>query len=52
MRFAINHISAPKLPLAEFFAMCRRLGVTGTGCVSYLLEAFRDVVGTDAVHFF
>ena len=28
MRFAINHISAPKLPLAEFFAMCRRLGVT------------------------
>ncbi|NHF73454.1 TIM barrel protein [Paracoccus xiamenensis] len=27
MRFAINHISAPKLPLAEFFAMCRRLGV-------------------------
>jgi myo-inositol 2-dehydrogenase/D-chiro-inositol 1-dehydrogenase len=24
MRFAINHISAPKLPLAEFFAMCRR----------------------------
>ena len=28
MRFAINHISAPKLPLADFFAMCRRLGVT------------------------
>ena len=28
MRFAINHISAPKLPLAEFFAMCRGLGVT------------------------
>ena len=28
MRFAINHISAPKLPLAEFFAMCRRLGVS------------------------
>lgn len=28
MRFAINHICAPKLPLAEFFAMCRRLGVT------------------------
>lgn len=27
MRFAINHISAPKLPLADFFAMCRRLGV-------------------------
>lgn len=28
MRFAINHISAPRLPLAEFFAMSRRLGVT------------------------
>lgn len=28
MRFAINHISAPQLPLADFFAMCRRLGVS------------------------
>ncbi|TJZ90629.1 xylose isomerase [Paracoccus gahaiensis] len=28
MRFAINHISAPKLGLAEFFAMTRRLGAT------------------------
>lgn len=28
MRFAINHIAAPKLPLADFFAMCRRLGAT------------------------
>ncbi|MGZ3217152.1 TIM barrel protein [Paracoccus sp. T5] len=28
MRFAINHISAPKLPLAEFFATVRRLGAT------------------------
>ncbi|RJE84944.1 TIM barrel protein [Paracoccus onubensis] len=28
MRFAINHISAPKLSLAGFFAMCRRLGVS------------------------
>ncbi len=28
MRFAINHISAPKLALGDFFAMCRRLGVT------------------------
>lgn len=27
MRFAINHISAPRLSLADFFAMCRRLGV-------------------------
>ncbi|MBC9245186.1 TIM barrel protein [Paracoccus sp. 11-3] len=27
MRFAINHISAPRLALADFFAMCRRLGV-------------------------
>ena len=28
MRFAINHISAPGMPLAEFFAMNRRLGVS------------------------
>ncbi len=28
MRFAINHICAPKLPLADFFAMARRLGAT------------------------
>lgn len=28
MRFAINHISAPNLSLAEFFASVRRLGVT------------------------
>lgn len=28
MRFAINHISAPRLPLADFMAMCRRLGVS------------------------
>ncbi|RJL06699.1 TIM barrel protein [Paracoccus siganidrum] len=28
MRFAINHIAAPKLPLADFFAMTRRLGAT------------------------
>lgn len=28
MRFAINHISAPNLPLAAFFAMVRRLGLT------------------------
>ncbi len=28
MRFAINHISAPKLAPGDFFALCRRLGVT------------------------
>lgn len=28
MRFAINHIAAPKLSLADFFAMTRRLGAT------------------------
>lgn len=28
MRFAINHIAAPTLPLADFLAMARRLGVT------------------------
>ncbi|MFC3569769.1 TIM barrel protein [Paracoccus simplex] len=28
MRFALNHIVAPRLPLAEFFALARRLGCT------------------------
>ncbi|MUZ75423.1 TIM barrel protein [Agrobacterium vitis] len=28
MRFAINHITAPKLPLEDFFATVRRLGLT------------------------
>lgn len=28
MRFALNHIAAPKLPLPEFFAAARELGVT------------------------
>lgn len=28
MRFAINHISAPRMSLAEFFAMNRRLGLS------------------------
>ncbi len=28
MRFAINHITAPKLPLEDFFATARRLGIT------------------------
>ncbi|MGB2892267.1 MAG: hypothetical protein WBC03_04945 [Albidovulum sp.] len=28
MRFAMNHIAAPKLALPDFFAMARRLGAT------------------------
>lgn len=28
MRFALNHITAPKLPLPEFLALARRLGTT------------------------
>ncbi len=28
MRFALNHIAAPKLPLPDFFAAARELGVT------------------------
>lgn len=28
MRFAMNHIAAPKLPLEDFFALARRLGAT------------------------
>lgn len=42
MRFAINHISAPKLPLAEFFAMCRRLGVSEVE----IRNDIPDVLGT------
>ena len=42
MRFAINHISAPKLPLAEFFAMCRRLGVAQVE----IRNDIPDVLGT------
>ncbi len=42
MRFAINHISAPKLPLAAFFAMCRRLGVSDVE----IRNDIPDVLGT------
>ncbi|MFC3529110.1 TIM barrel protein [Paracoccus mangrovi] len=42
MRFAINHISAPKLSLAEFFAMCRRLGVSEVE----IRNDIPDVLGT------
>ncbi|MDN3713020.1 hypothetical protein QWZ10_16980 [Paracoccus cavernae] len=27
MRFALNHITAPAMPVAEFFAMATRLGI-------------------------
>ncbi len=46
MRFAINHISAPKLPLADFFAMCRRLGVSEVE----IRNDIPDVVGSIAPH--
>ncbi|MFV0386818.1 TIM barrel protein [Paracoccus sp. (in: a-proteobacteria)] len=42
MRFAINHISAPRLALADFFAMCRRLGVTE----AEIRNDLPDVTGT------
>lgn len=42
MRFAINHISAPKLPLADFFAMARRLGASEVE----IRNDLPDVVGT------
>jgi len=42
MRFAINHISAPKLPLAEFFQMVRRLGVSEVE----IRNDLPDVLGT------
>ena len=42
MRFAINHISAPRLSLADFFAMCRRLGVSEVE----IRNDIPDVLGT------
>ncbi len=42
MRFAINHISAPRLSLAEFFALSKRLGV---GEVE-IRNDIPDIVGT------
>ncbi|KGJ06457.1 2-keto-myo-inositol isomerase [Paracoccus halophilus] len=42
MRFAINHIAAPKLALGEFFAMCGRLGVTEVE----IRNDLPDIVGT------
>jgi len=42
MRFAINHISAPKMALGEFFAMVRRQGLTEVE----IRNDLPDVVGT------
>lgn len=42
MRFAINHIAAPKLPLEAFFAMARELGVTEVE----IRNDLPDIVGT------
>ena len=42
MRFALNHIAAPRLPLAEFFAMARALGCTEVE----IRNDLPDVVGT------
>lgn len=42
MRFAINHISAPKMSLGEFFAMVRRQGLTEVE----IRNDLPDVVGT------
>lgn len=42
MRFALNHIAAPRLALPEFFAMARRLGVTGVE----IRNDLPDVMGT------
>lgn len=46
MRFAINHISAPKLTLADFFAMCRCLGVSEVE----IRNDIPDIVGTMDPH--
>ncbi|MBL9058566.1 MAG: TIM barrel protein [Mangrovicoccus sp.] len=42
MRFAMNHIAAPKLSLDEFFAMARRLGATEVE----IRNDLPDIVGT------
>jgi 2-keto-myo-inositol isomerase len=42
MRFAINHITAPKLPLDEFFALARPLGITEVE----IRNDLPDIVGT------
>ena len=42
MRFAMNHIAAPKLALDDFFAMARRLGATEVE----IRNDLPDVVGT------
>lgn len=42
MRFAINHITAPKLPLDAFFATARSLGVTEVE----IRNDLPDIVGT------
>ncbi|OCX65147.1 xylose isomerase [Thioclava sp. SK-1] len=42
MRFALNHICAPKLPLGEFMAMCCRLGISEIE----IRNDIPDVVGT------
>jgi len=44
MRFALNHIIAPRQPLAEFFAMARALGCTEVE----IRNDLPDVVGTIA----
>ncbi|WP_454859186.1 TIM barrel protein [Rhizobium binxianense] len=42
MHFAINHITAPKLPLDEFFALARLLGLTEVE----IRNDLPDIVGT------
>ena len=42
MRFAMNHIAAPKLPLEAFFEMSKRLGITEME----IRNDIPDVVGT------
>ncbi|WP_349295088.1 TIM barrel protein (plasmid) [Thioclava sp. 'Guangxiensis'] len=44
MRFALNHICTPKLSLAEFFALCRRQGVTEVE----IRNDIPDILGTMA----
>ena len=46
MRFAMNHIAAPKLSLEDFFAMARALGATEVE----IRNDLPDVLGLSLIH--
>ena len=46
MRFALNHITAPQMPVADFFAMARRIGISEVE----IRNDLPDVVGAIKPH--